>query len=91
MSEEIVRAARAEGKTLVADAHDQIEGLFEAMRKSARETADALVAAARSEAEAEAEKIAAGSKADVEAAGASADGRIADGVSRVLEAIKGSV
>lgn len=90
-SEETIKRARADGKKLVAEAHEEAERLFEAMRKSARESEDSLVAGARSEAEAEAEAIAGGSRSDVEAARGSAEARVADGVSRVVRAITGAV
>jgi vacuolar-type H+-ATPase subunit H len=81
------RQARAESKRLIADAHESIERLQDEMRRSAREAERALTETARAEAEKEAAAIAEQGRAAVQALTEAAEGRVRQGVARVLEAI----
>lgn len=86
-AEELERAARAQGKALIADAHDAAESSLEQARKAAWEEEKVLLAAAAKEAEGEARKLIEESKSSVESVRASAEQRVEDGIKRVLELI----
>ena len=86
-SEEALRRARADAKTLVADAYEHSEHILDTMRREARDEERALVETSRAEAEAEAEGILAEGRASVEQVKASAGGKVAAGVTTVLESI----
>lgn len=85
--DEAERRARAEGKRLIAEAHDASEKLLEDMRREVREDERALIATARGEAEGEASAIADESRAGVESVRRDAEARVRRGVKRVLDAI----
>lgn len=86
-AEELERAARAQGKALIADAHDAAESSLEQARKAAWEEEKVLRAAAAKEAEGEARKLIEESKSSVESVRASAEQRVEDGIKKVLELI----
>ena len=86
-AEELERAARAQGKALIADAHDDAESSLEHARKAGWEEERVLRAAAAKEAEDEARKLIAESKSSVESVRASAEQRVEDGIKKVLEFI----
>jgi len=84
---EAERQARADGKRLIAEAHEATEKLVEDMRRAVRDEERTLTATATAEAEKEAAEIAAESRASVEALRGDAEARVRRGVARVLEAI----
>lgn len=86
-AEEAQRRARAQGKRLMAEAHEASEKLFEQMRRGVRDEEGALTAAARADAEKQAAAIAAESRASIEAVRGGAETSVRQGVVRVLEAI----
>ncbi|MCK4409237.1 MAG: hypothetical protein KAW67_04085 [Candidatus Eisenbacteria sp.] len=86
-AEELERAARTQGKALIADAHDAAERSLDQARKTGWEEEKELRAAAASEAEGEAKKLIAESRSSVESVRASAEQRVEDGIKRVLELI----
>ena len=86
-AEELERAARAQGKALIAEAHAAAERSLDETRKAAWEEEGVLRAAAAKEAEGEAEKFIAESKSSVESVRASAARRVEDGIKKVLELI----
>ncbi len=85
--DEAQRAARAEGKRLIAEAHEGSEKLLEEMRRGVREEERALTATATAEADEQASVIAAESRASIEAVRGDAETRVRQGVARVLDAI----
>jgi vacuolar-type H+-ATPase subunit H len=84
---ELERAARAQGKVLIADAHDAAERLFDETRKAGWVEEKTLRAAAAKEAEVEAEKLVAESGSSVESVRAGATQRVEAGIRKVLEVI----
>ncbi len=84
---ELERAARAQGKALIADAHDAAERLLDEGRKAGWAEEKTLRAAAAKEAEVEAEKLVAESKLSVEGVRAGATQRVEAGIKKVLEVI----
>jgi vacuolar-type H+-ATPase subunit H len=84
---ELERAARSQGKELVADAHDAGERLLDETRKAGWAEEKALRAAAAKEAEVEAEKLVAESRSSVESVRAGATQRVEAGITKVLEVI----
>jgi vacuolar-type H+-ATPase subunit H len=86
-AEDVERAARAEGKKLVAEAHESTERLLDEMRSAAWEEEKTLKASAAKEAEAEAARLLKKSKAGVESVRSGAEARVAAGVKKVLEVI----
>jgi vacuolar-type H+-ATPase subunit H len=86
-AEEIERAARAQSKALIAEAHDAAERALDETRRSAWEEEKTLRARAVEEAEAEAQALVAESKSSVEGVRASAEGRVEEGIKRVLELV----
>lgn len=89
-AEALARAARAQAKALIADAHDAAERSLDEGRKAGWEEEKALRAAAASEAEGEAEKLIAESRSSVESVRGSAEQHVEDGIKRVLELITAS-
>ena len=86
-AEDIERAARAEGKKLVAEAHEATERLLDEMRSAAWGEEKALKARAVKEAEAEAARHLEESRAGVESVRSGAEARVEAGVKKVLEVI----
>ena len=84
---ELERAARAQGKALIADAHDAAECLLDEARKAGWAEEKTLRAAAAKEAEVEAEKLVAESRSSVESVRAGATRRVEAGIKKVLEVI----
>ncbi len=85
--DEAQRAARAEGKRLIAEAYEASEKLLEEMRRGVREEERVLTATATAEADAQASAIAAESRVSIEAVRGGAETRVRQGVARVLDAI----
>ena len=84
---ELERAARAQGKALIADAHDAADRLLDEARKAGWAEEKTLRAAAAKEAEVEAEKLVAESRSSVESVRARATRRVEAGIKKVLEVI----
>jgi vacuolar-type H+-ATPase subunit H len=84
---ELERAARAEGKALIAEAHDAGERLLDEVRKAGWTEEKALRAAAGKEAEVEAERLIAESRSSVESVRTGATQRVEAGIKKVLEVI----
>ena len=84
---ELERAARAQGKVLIADAHDAAERLLDEGRKAGWAEEKTLRATAVKEAEVEAQKLVAESRSSVESVRAGATQRVETGIKKVLEAI----
>ena len=86
-AEDAGRAARAEGKRLVATAHDAAERLLDETRRAAWEREKELIAQAASQAEADARALVQESKASVKSVREAAEGRLETGIKKVLELI----
>jgi vacuolar-type H+-ATPase subunit H len=86
-AEESGRQARAQGKRLIAEAHEASERMLDEMRADAWEEEKTLTTKAREEAEAEAERMVAESRTSVERVRSSAEKRIEAGVKKVLHSI----
>ena len=86
-ADESLRRARADGKKVIANAHEAIERQLDEMRKQAREEETRLVEHAKAEAEREAVGIAENSKAAVLEARSAGEAKIRAGVDKVLESI----
>jgi len=85
--EEALQRARAQGKRLMAEAHEASEKLLEEMRRTVRDEERDLIATASAEAQEEAAGIAAESRASIESVRGDAEARVRRGAARVLEAI----
>lgn len=86
-AEQLERAARAQGKALIAEAHAAAERSLDETRKAGWEEERVLRAAAAKEAEGEAEALITESRSSVENVRASAERRVENGIKRVLELI----
>ncbi len=86
-AEELERAARAQGKALIAEAHAAAERSLDETRRLGWEEEKVLRSAAAKEAEREAEKLIAENRSSVESVRASAERRVEDGINRVIELI----
>ena len=86
-AQEAQRRARAEGKQLIARAHEASEQMLDEMRREVRDEEKTLIERARVEAEGEASTIAAGSESNVDAVREEAGSKVDDGVELVLESI----
>ncbi len=86
-AEELERAARAQGKALIADAQDAAERLLDEARKAGWAEEKTLRAAAAKEAEVEAERLIAESRVSVEGVRTSATQRVEAGIKKVLEVV----
>ena len=86
-AEETVRDARARGKKIIADAHEEAERLLEETRRRSREQERRLIEEAKSGAESEAERIVESSRGAVAEARAAGEARLASGVAKVLDFI----
>ena len=86
-ADETLREARAQGKKVVSDAHEEVERLLEETRRNAREEERRLIEESRTAAEREAKRIAEESGRAVALAREAGEKRMASGVARVLEFI----
>ena len=86
-AEELERAARAQGKALIAAAHEAAERSLDEARKAGWEEETVLRAAAAQEAEVEAEALITDSRSSVESVRTGAEQRVEAGIKRVLELI----
>ena len=86
-ADESLRRARADGKKIIAEAHEAVERQLDEMRKEAREEETRLVEHAKAEAEREAAGIVEDSKAAVLEARSAGEAKIGVGVDKVLESI----
>lgn len=86
-ADESLRQARAKGKKVIADAHEEVERLLDEMRKEAREQERQLVEQAKAEAEREAAGIVESSRSAVLEARSAGEAKISIGVDTVLKSI----
>jgi len=86
-AEETEVSARAQGKSLMADAHEAAERALDQMRKAAREEEKALRATSVRQAEGEAEKLVAESLSSVESVRSGAEQRVEAGIKKVMELV----